>query len=168
MNNKVGTMGRQFSDFGRILRQRLVSLRLARKLTATDAAALASLSRAGLEKIESGANTPSLDSLLRLCALYNVSVSALLRSVEEQLGIANALETEFELKTSRKEEYQEHFKKLALLTGHSEEHETIAELRLIAEKQPVLARSLQAAVREAARAVGRHRARSPRETEASI
>lgn len=160
MNNKVGTPGGQFSDFSRILRQRLVSLRLSRRLTATDAASLASLSRAGLEKIESGANTPSLDSLIKLCALYGVSVSALLQSVEEQLGISKALETEFELKCSSHEEYQEHFRKLALLSGHSAEHETITDLRFIAEKQPALARSLQAAVREAARTMGRSCARS--------
>jgi transcriptional regulator with XRE-family HTH domain len=158
MSEKSHSIDGNSADFNRILRKQLVSLRLARRLTATEAARFASLSRAGLDKIEAGTNTPSVDSILRLCSLYGVTISSLFRSVEEQLGIAHSIGAEFNLQTAHQEEYREHFRKLALLSGHAVEHETITDLRRITERQPALARALQATIKETARTMGRQRA----------
>ena len=61
----------------------LKSLREARELTLSDVAALSSLSRATLSRIENGETSPTAETLGRLATAYAVPISQLLQPMEK-------------------------------------------------------------------------------------
>jgi transcriptional regulator with XRE-family HTH domain len=67
------------------LRYILISLRMERQLNFSEASANAGLSRNGLEKIETGAALPSLESLFLLCESYNISLADLMQTSLKKL-----------------------------------------------------------------------------------
>jgi transcriptional regulator with XRE-family HTH domain len=135
--------------FARILRQNLISLRLEKKLSIKDAAAYAGLSRGGLEKIESGANLPSIDSLRLLCAAYDCTASALLANVDAQLAVAATLRKQFDTTgmdaTERYALYREH----ARSVGRADELQVCDQLSRIKETNPELYTALCETIRAA-------------------
>jgi transcriptional regulator with XRE-family HTH domain len=74
----LGSSADSFGLFSRELRYLLISLRMEKKLNFTEASQGAGLSRNGLEKIETGAALPSLESLFLLCNFYEISLVELL------------------------------------------------------------------------------------------
>lgn len=136
--------------FARILRQHLISLRLEKKLSVKDAAAFSGLSRGGLEKIESGANLPSIDSLRLLCATYGCAASELLAAVDAQLGVAAAVRKQWDTGAMEADERYALYRELARSVGRGDELRTCDQLARIKETHAELHAALCETIRAAA------------------
>ncbi len=128
--------------FLRVLRQRLVSLRMHHDLSATEAARMCSLSRGGLEKIESGANAPSLESLMKLCSLYGVPLSSVFLEAEAQRDIAVQLSAGFSSREAEQQEALAQISSLARVANLQKEWESALCLAKISAEHPDLAKNL--------------------------
>ena len=91
----------EFLALMRQVRAHLVSFRLTLKLTVKEAATRASLSRGGLEKIESGENLPSLESLHSICKVYGVSMAEFFWQVQQQQHVSANLRNDFQKDMAR-------------------------------------------------------------------
>jgi transcriptional regulator with XRE-family HTH domain len=127
----------------RIIRQRLTSLRLDLGMTVREAARLAGLSRGGLEKIESGAYLPSIESLTSLCKVYDLKVSTFFELVDVQLGIACSIRRDWPTETMHEQEHQALLETLVRLTGQHQEWELGRSLAYIRKNHPAVFEGLE-------------------------
>lgn len=127
-------MAAQEQAFLRVLRQQLIDARMRRHLTSQDAATLAGISRAGLDKIEAGTNTPSLETLIKLAGVYECTLSQLFAEAQKKskwaarrlpgVSSARVLDTE----------YDHALKQLTLQAGQKKHYELLSAFQRLEEK----------------------------------
>jgi transcriptional regulator with XRE-family HTH domain len=111
-------------------------MRLLAGLTIRDAAQFAGLSRGGLEKIESGANLPSLESLSALCGVYGSSLGAFFRDIDAQGQRARVLRNQWPDDVAQSSEALARLDALAQLSGHADAWRLAKDLMRLREHAP--------------------------------
>lgn len=145
-------------DLARLIRQRLTAMRLESRLTLRDAAQAAGLSRGGLEKIESGANLPSIESLASLCSVYGSTLGALFASIEQQSSVAENLRSEWPDELMLADERAHRLDTLAGLAGLGDTWELAKALVRLREDNHSVSSALSALIEALAPRTGRHSA----------